>query len=329
MDPPKGTEALRARTLCSDEPGSLRSRFIGPAALLALLALAGCSSADSGPEAADPTSAPSSPTKTLTLLPAPERTLSGTLTAELQQSSRDVALGRFQVWITNGLEREVDPKKIVYRDPILTTPVTGERLRPIPSGSYRGYPLELVEPTCGDTRGKVTVTVTYGDQVDTLPVADETGVVERWSHERCDEIAIERIAHLEWSPGIEMRGSGPDAVALFKLTATPTGRARGSLTIDTVGGTPLFTSADGDFWTVDQPVRGDGPAVTMELPAQPARCDSHSFGSATGGTTFFVNVTIGQGRQAQNRSAQIRLAMSPEVTAETFDYAAEVCGWDE
>ena len=30
----------------------------------------------------------------------------------------------------------------------------------------------------------------------------------------------------------------------------------------------------------------------MELPAQPARCDSHAFGSATGGTTFFVNLTI-------------------------------------
>ena len=65
----------------------------------------------------------------------------------------------------------------------------------------------------------------------------------------------------------------------------------------------------------------------MELPAQPARCDAHSFGSATGGTTFFVNVTIG-GWPA-GRKAQIRLAMSPEVTAETFAYAAEACGWDE
>ena len=63
----------------------------------------------------------------------------------------------------------------------------------------------------------------------------------------------------------------------------------------------------------------------MELPAQPARCDSHSFGSATGGTTFFVNLTIGAGRARR----QIRLAMSPEVTAETFAYAAEACGWEE
>ena len=296
--------------------------------LVAVAALAGCSSTESGPQAADPTSAPASPTKTLTMMPAPEKTLSGSLTAELQQSSRDVAAGRFQVWITNGLEREVDPKRIVYRDATLTTPVTGERLRPIPSGSYRGYPLELVEPTCAAARdrdrGKATVTVTYGGDVATLPVADETGVVERWSDERCDEIAVGQIARLEWSPGIEVQGTGSEAVALFQLTATPTGRAGRSLTIDTVGGTPLFTSADGDFWTLAQRVRSDGPAVTVELPAQPARCDAHSFGSATGGTTFFVNVTIGQ-----ERAARIRLAMSPEVTAETFEYAAAACSWDE
>ena len=298
-------------------------------AVLACVALAGCSSADSGPGdgtgAADPTSAPSSPTKTLTMLPAPERTLSGTLTAELQQSSRDVALGRFQVWITNGLPRGIKPRRIVYKDALLTRPVLGGRLRPIPSGAYRGYTLDLVEPVCGQKPGKATVTVTYDDDVETFPVDDETGVVERWADERCDEIAIERIADLEWTSGIEVQGSGSEAVALFRLTATPTGRAGGgAFTVDTVGGTPLFTSADGDFWTVGQRVRSDGPAVTMELPAHPARCDSHAFGAATGGTTFFVNLTIGQ-----SRPAQIRLAMSPEVTAEAFEYASEVCGWDE
>ncbi len=86
------------------------------------------------------------------MLPAPERTLSGTLTAELQQSSRDVALGRFQVWITNGLPRSIKPRRIVYKDALLTRPVLGGRLRPIPSGSYRGYTLDLVEPVCGGKR---------------------------------------------------------------------------------------------------------------------------------------------------------------------------------
>ena len=192
---------------------------------------------------------------------------------------------------------------------------------PIPSGSYRGYPLELVEPTCGGEETGATVTVTYGpgDSVE-IPVDDETQVVGRWSKERCAERAIERVAALEWSPGMRIEGSGADAVALFRLTAHPTGRD-GSFTIDTVTGTPLYTSADGDFWTVDEVVTGTGPETTVELPAQPARCDVHAFGSATGGTTFFVNVTI------DGEPAQVRIAMSPEVTDEAFSYAAEVCGF--
>jgi hypothetical protein len=168
-----------------------------------------------------------------------------------------------------------------------------------------------------------TVTVDYGQDEVTIPVEDETKVTGRWAEERCAEIAIAKVAHLEWS-GVKVQGSGADAIALFQLTATPTGRA-GSFTVDTVTGTPLYTSADGDFWTVGQRVTGTGRPVTMELPAQPARCDIHAFGSATGGTTFFVNVTIDSG--PSRGKAQIRLAMSPELTNDTFAYAGEVCGF--
>ncbi len=295
---------------------SVAQAFVG--GLLGVLVLGGCAS--SGSESAAPSSPSSSPVKTLTMLPAPEKTLSGELTAELQQSSRDVALGRFQVWITNGLQEDIRPRRIVYRDALLTKPVEGERLRGIPSGSYRGYPLELIEPTCGGEEAGATVTVFYGGESVEIPVDDETQVVGRWSKERCAERAIERVAALEWSPGMRIEGSGADAVALFRLTAHPTGRD-GSYTIDTVTGTPLYTSAEGDFWTVDEKVSGKGADTTIELPAQPARCDIHAFGSATGGTTFFVNVTI------DGEPAQVRVAMSPEVTDEAFSYAAEVCGF--
>lgn len=313
-------------------------RRLAAVALVTVLAVGGCASGDGGSEAVqrptDPSSGQSSsqssspsPKEIITLPPPPERTLSGTLTAELQQSSRDVALGRFQVWLTNGLDHEIDPTRIVYRDAQLSRPVLGGRLRTIPSGSYRGYPLDLIEPNCGAKRAKQAVTVTFDGTTKTFPVYDETGVVDRWSHQRCDEIAVERVATLEWTPGIRVEGSGADAVALFRLTATPAGRSPDStVTVDTVGGTPLYTSAEGDFWTVGATIAGAGQPVTMELPAQPARCDSHAFGSATGGTTFLVNLTVTTG--TSSREAQIRLAMSPEVSAETFAYAREVCGWE-
>ena len=53
---------------------------------LGVLVLGGCAS--SGSESAAPSAPSSSPVKTLTMLPAPEKTLSGELTAELEEYVR-------------------------------------------------------------------------------------------------------------------------------------------------------------------------------------------------------------------------------------------------
>ena len=294
------------------------------AGLALALALTACSSGGDSrgldkldqPSAATSTS-PSAP---FTLAPPSTTPLSGELSAYLGQSSRDVALDRFQVWIRNGLDQTVRPRRVVYHDDLLSRSEQAGRLRPIPSGSYRGYTLDLIEPRCHakGTRPAV-VTVDYGTDEVTIPVEDETHVTGRWAEERCAELAIDRVAALEWT-GVRVEGSGKKAIGLFQLTATPTGKG-GSFTLDTVTGTPLYTSAEGDAFEVHQKVTGTGAPVTMELRARPARCDIHAFGAASGGTTFFVNVTIG------GEPAQIRLAMSPEVTDQTFAYAGEVCGF--
>ncbi len=295
---------------------------------MAVVVLAACSSGgESAPTSAGEASGPSaSPTARFTLTPPSKTPLSGTLTAYLGQSSRDVALNRFQVWIVNGLDQQIRPRTVTYHDALLSRPEKAGRLRTIPSGSYRGFTLDLIEPHCAQGGGigdGATVTVDYGADEITVPVEDETHVTGRWAKERCAELAIDRIAPLTWT-GIEVQGSGKKAIALFQLTATPTGRA-GSYTVDTATGTPLYTSAEGEFWTIGQDVAGAGDPVTMELRAKPARCDIHAFGSATGGTTFFVNVTVGDG--SEKGPAQVRLAMSPALTNDAFAYAGEVCGF--
>ncbi len=199
------------------------------------------------------------------------------------------------------------------------------RLRPIPSGSYRGYTLDLIRPRCGAARGssRATVTVEFGEDEVTVPVEDETQVTGRWADERCAELAIDRIAPLTWTghrgPGDRQRRDRP--VPADRDPDRPGRLVHG----DTATGTPLFTSADGDFWTSARTSRAPADPVTMALRAKPARCDIHAFGSATGGTTFFVNVTIDAG--SQKGQAQIRLAMSPELTNQAFAYAGEVCGF--
>jgi hypothetical protein len=293
--------------------------------LVAVLVVAGCSgsggSSDATGSSGDPSSGSPSPVRTITLPPVSTPPLSGKLTAELQQSSRDVALNRFQVWITNGTPHDIVPTRIVYHDAMLTHSVVGGRLRPMPSGSHRGFTLDLIEPTCDGSHGKQTVTVSYAGTTETLPIADETSVVGRWSDARCEELAVARIATLEWT-GVKVEGSGSDAIALFELTATPTGRPGGVLHLDTVGGTPIFTAADGDFFTVDGTVRSDGEPQTFDLRAQPARCDPHGFGDSGGATNFLVNLRIdGRGK------GQIPLRMSPKLSAAAFAYAAHTCGF--
>ena len=99
--------------------------------------------------AGSPTPEPTVPTLSPIQLP-PKGPPTGRLLADLRQSSRDAALGRMEVWIANDTARELTPTRITYRDPRFRSPVRGERLRPNPSRSERGYPLTLPSrPACG------------------------------------------------------------------------------------------------------------------------------------------------------------------------------------
>ena len=136
-----------------------------------VLALAGCGGDDT-PSSSSADESPSRSISTLTPLPVPSHgPPPGEIVADLRQSSRDAALNRFQVWIGNGLDREVSPTSIAYVDPRFRSPIPGERLRPNPSGSERGYPLTLPpRPDCGADGTSGEVTMTYGDLEVTVPV---------------------------------------------------------------------------------------------------------------------------------------------------------------
>ena len=99
-------------------------------------------SADAGPEA--------SPTKslyTLTPIPLPPKPPpSGKLIADIEQSSRDGAANRFQVWIDNDTDSTITPTKVTYHDDRFQTPLPGTRLRDIPSQARRGFPIYRARP---------------------------------------------------------------------------------------------------------------------------------------------------------------------------------------
>jgi hypothetical protein len=297
-----------------------------------VVVLSGCGSDPAAPGTTSRSSPSPSPTgvptlAAITLPPPPPAT--GRLLADLRQSSRDVALGRMEVWIGNDTLRDVTPTAIRYHDPRFRGPVAGERLRIDPSRSERGYPLTLPRsPACGvPARAPVarpTVTVAYavpgrpGTRRVTLPVSDDNDVVARYAAARCLELDVARVAPLSFADAVPVSADGQTGT--LTLVARPRGRPGPVLRVDTVAGTPLFSAAGRSAWAPRTIIRGDGPPTRIRLPVQPARCDDHVFMEAAGATAFLVGLHL------DGRPGELVVRMSPAGTSAAISFARSACG---
>ncbi|WP_114423472.1 hypothetical protein [Nocardioides houyundeii] len=292
--------------------------------LLALCALlSACASESSQPGQAAPGTSPS-PTRSIrTYSPIPQPDLgppAGRLVADLRQSSRDAALGRFQVWIGNGLARPVDPSAIDYRDPRFRTGIPAERLRAIPADSERGYPLaQPARPVCG-SRGAGRVTVTYAGRTTRIPVEDEADVVARYVESRCFQLALGEAATLAFDAQVEVDRPGRDGVATITLLATPSGRPGHRILVETVSGTPVLTPDGQPVWTPRLLVRSEDAPVRIELPVVPARCDPHAFMESGGATAFRVKLRL------DGKPGELLVRMPAAGASRVLDYARDACG---
>ena len=291
-------------------------------AVLAALVAAGCGGTS---PSAEPSPSPS--ISTLTPLPMPDMgPPAGELVADLRQASRDAALGRFQVWIGNGLRRGIDPTSIRYHDPRFRSPIPGERLRANPSDSERGYPLALPpRPRC-DARPRSaspgSVTMAFDGRTVRIPVEDEADVVARYVASRCLELAVSDVATLSFADEVPVDGSGRGSVGTLVLVARPTGLTSRTLTIETVGGTPVLTAEGASVWRPHARVRGDGPVRRIELPVVPNRCDDHVFLESGGATAFIVHLRLGA------ESGDLVVRMSDAGAANAIRFARDACGLD-
>lgn len=245
------------------------------------------------------------------------------LSAELTQDSRDTARDRVAVVIANEGAAEVVPTSIEYVDPRLGDPLVGDRLRAVPPGGERRFPLPLVDPVCGGpasdpVTGAGRLAVQVGPETVSVPVRDEVGVVARWVERRCAELDVAAVAELRFTEVRPREEDGLVSSADLVLTATPSGEGSGAYVIESVAGTPVFTSV-GAPWAPGVSVRAVGDPVEVALPARPARCDGHVFGESAGATSFLVAVRLG----AERREVLVR--MSPEVAAAALDLAVEIC----
>ena len=301
----------------------MREGVAATGVLLALL-LAGCAEGTSTGSGDPVPTDPSSPSiSTLSPLPMPSMgPPPGEVVADLRQSSRDAALGRFQVWIGNGLDVELDPREIRYDDPRFRAAIPGERLRPNPSGSERGYPLALpARPDCDATGTRGTVTMTDADgSVVTVRVEDEADVVARYVATRCFELAVAAVAEISFADEVPVDQPGEGSVGMLVLEVRPSGAGDGVLTIDSVGGTPLLTPDGQPVWRPDLTVRGTGEQRRVELPMVPARCDDHVFMESGGATAFRVRLHL------DGEPGELVVRMSPAGASAAIGFARDSCG---
>lgn len=283
--------------------------------MIAILCVLAVSCSDEESTRGEP---PASETAATTTEPAP----TGNIYADLRQSSRDAALGRIEVWIGNDTAEDITPTVISYSDPRFKTSLPGDRLRLNPSQSERGYPLYLPsQPACETNSGTGIIEMTYDDdRTVTLEVTDDNDVVQRYVDSRCLELAVADAVDLHWAEQVPVDKPGKGGIGTFILVVEPTGVPGHVLTIDTVGGTPLFSAAGQDAWAPDARIRSDGAPQRIELPTQPARCDDHVFMESAGATAFLVGIHL------DGEAGQLIIRMNPAGASAAIAYARDSCG---
>lgn len=320
-----------------------------------LLVTTACSGDDASPGSAGAAgSEPSSTRSLFSLTPVPqppEQPPSGTLIADIQQSSRDGALNRFEVWVDNDTTEPITPTQVTYHDDRFRTPMPGTRLRDIPAQARRGFPIYQPDrPACdhsatdtatntagtaasGTASGTVTVeyTVHGQHQTTTVPVSDEAEVIARITSARCLELAVAQIAHLSWADQITTTDNSSDSsdggqaaegsVGTMTLVIDTTGTPGPTLVIDTIVGNPVLSPGTLGVYDAHLTITGDQPPQRIPVPVTPTRCDLHAFGESGSFGAFAFNVHI------DGQPGQFVLRMGTTAAKNAIDYAKASCGF--
>lgn len=306
------------------------SRVCGRAVLvLAVVAmLAGCGGDDSSPPQAEPEASPSKSLYTLTPVPMPPKPPpTGTLIATIEQSSRDGAANRFQVWIDNDTDSTITPTKVTLHDDRFQTALPATRLRDIPSQSRRGFPIyQPDQPACDRmaSSGRVTIdyTVNGEHRSETVEVEDEAEVVERITSARCLELVVDEVAHLSWADEVTADGDGgKGSVGTMTLVIDTSGRPGATLVIDSIVGNPVLSPGERGVFDANLTIKGDQPSQRVPVPVEPTRCDAHAFGESGSFGAFAFNVHV------DGEPGQFVLRMGPTAAANAITYAKASCGF--
>ncbi|MCT9625347.1 hypothetical protein HWD94_09455 [Pseudarthrobacter equi] len=262
---------------------------------------------------------------------SPASAAPGPVTIELNQSRDQYGQHAILLQLTNTTDSPVavDVARVsspLFDGDIEWTPPAGSL--ELPPHQPKSVPAQLPPPACAEpatasSQASATVSVaTAGRQPAalTLPAPDPFGVLPRNNSELCLAADAAKVAGLALDQHLEVAADGRTAVVRLRISPrqmAPTGTS--SLTLHSVGGTPLLAEDGVEPWPRDVTVRPGGPETVLALRVRPARCDPHAVAEDKVGTLLPLTVTAGA------RQGVLKVAAGGLLRAQLYDFVTLAC----
>lgn len=282
--------------------------------------LAGCGTATAAPDV-DPVPTPSA---------APEHPLPDGISLSVYQTRTDFGMRRLEVSIENRTGGPLTITRLELRSEQFVAPAVWEKApSTLRTGVTVDLPLFLPDADCNAVDPVPVVEFDYisgsGESRTAVAIADDRYTrMPTLLIEDCVAQSVAEVVRLSTSMPHPVTIDGVDAVEL-DLVSRPTG-AEGSVVIESLGGTTLFTPADprsgrpvGDA-RLGWDITGSDAPSTITLTLVPTRCDAHAIAEDKRGTIMPLAVTIG------GVEGRVFVSADDEVRGALYDFVTATCG---
>ncbi|MES2093664.1 MAG: hypothetical protein V4531_07620 [Actinomycetota bacterium] len=248
------------------------------------------------------------------------------LSVSLFQNRADYATRSLQVEITNRGETDVVITAATFTSAYFDGIGRAGRLPyTLVAGTTTDFPARVPPPLCdvSDSRPSVTIGVktTGGNSLSiTKTPAVPFNSLGALHSQDCGQQAFERVATITPAPHLRFEQRDGSEIALLDFAITPTG-APGSVTLASTTGTTLLVPTEGEVRPLGLTFTSASAPITLTLAFVPARCGTHVISEDKIGTLIPFHAVAGQ-----FSDAYFRVAVSPGVKAEFYDWVGRYCG---
>ncbi|WP_394770825.1 hypothetical protein [Lacisediminihabitans sp.] len=248
------------------------------------------------------------------------------LSVALFQNRSDYAPRRLEVEITNHGSAAVVITTATFVSPYFAgTGTAGHLPYTLVAGTTTDFSAEVPPAVCDAPNTKPSVSITgkdaHGTEFrQTLTPTVPFDSLQTLHAQDCGQQAFERVATIVPAPHLRFEQRNGKEIALLDVVIAPTG-ASGSVRLLSTTGTTLLIPVEGELRTLDLTFTAASPRTTLTLDYVPSRCGTHVISEDKIGTLIPFHAQAGS-----FADAYFRVAVSPEVKSEFYDWVGRVCG---